>query len=182
MDRFQQLTQAANKLTADEFARQHNHLYLYGSVPESSAMVGYGTFVTAPTMSEMPRGRSSRGRASTFVDVIEKSGRNDWMRRISVGRSSNNDIIFRHESVSKLHAYFFVRATRRKLKRVEELVLVDAGSSNGTLHNGRSVSRDPDQGKVMAFGDRIAFGEVESEFVDVMTLYQVLRRQDRFDF
>jgi hypothetical protein len=34
---------------------------------------------------------------------VEKTDRNMWKSRISVGRATNNDLIIRHDSVSKLH-------------------------------------------------------------------------------
>src|SRR5262249_44104107 len=48
-----------------------------------------------------------------------------WSDQILVGRALNNDIIFRHESVSKLHAYF-------KMRRDSDWLIYDAKSANGT--------------------------------------------------
>jgi len=176
MELFEQLTRAASELSERDFVQQHNRLYLYGRLPESSALMGFGTFVTGPTFSDLPSRKSAHRSVTPFVESVAKSGRNDWKRRISVGRSSNNDIIFRHESVSKLHAYFYVRVSRQKLRKVEELVLVDANSANGTLRNGLTVRQEPERAKALSIGDRLAFGEVDCEYCDAATVYRYLKR------
>ena len=180
LNRLDELACDAEVLSPQEFYNKHNQLYLYGKVPESSIIIAHGTFVTG-TFTDFPARRGGRT-SLRFIQAVAKSGRNEWTKRISVGRSSNNDIVLRHESVSKLHAYFFVRRTRPRLKVVEELILVDARSSNGTMRNGRSVPSDPETAKVVAFGDRIAFGQVDCEFLDVSGLHQRLTKRAATDF
>jgi len=106
---------------------------------------------------------------------VAKSDRNAWKNRISVGRATNNDIVLRHVSVSKLHAHFFVRATPRPgHPPLEELVLTDAGSANGTRVNGASV-KEGEAGVVVKPGDSIGFGEVHSDLLDAGMLHFKLR-------
>ena len=75
----------------------------------------------------------------------------------SVGRSQSNDLVLNHESVSKTHARI-VRDDHRDC-----FVLVDLGSTNGTLLDGDRVARDERLGAlhVISFG-----GSAEFIFVD----------------
>ncbi len=180
VNRLDELACDVELLSEEQFLQKHHLLYLYGKVPESSVVLGHGTFVSG-TFDGFPTKRVGL-KNIRFVQAVAKSGRNDWKRRISVGRSGNNDIVLRHESVSKLHAYFYVRRTRKRLKTVEELVLVDADSSNGTLRNGRGVPPDPRDAKVIVFGDRMAFGQVDCEFLDGRSIYGRLKLQAKTDF
>jgi FHA domain len=59
---------------------------------------------------------------------LRKNPKNPWKDRIIIGRATNNDVVLRHTSVSKVHA----RATCRDGR----WSLVDAKSTNGTSVNG----------------------------------------------
>lgn len=85
--------------------------------------------------------------------------------RISVGRALSGDIILRHRSISKFHAYF-----QRRESGIWSIV--DAGSTNGTTVNGDVVI--PRQQHPLAIGDQIAFGSLDAIFLDAFTLWRVL--------
>ena len=59
---------------------------------------------------------------------LRKNPKNPWKDRIIIGRATNNDVVLRHTSVSKVHA----RATCRNGR----WTLVDAKSTNGTTVDG----------------------------------------------
>lgn len=63
---------------------------------------------------------------------LRKNPKNPWKDRIIIGRATNNDVVLRHTSVSKVHA----RATCRDGR----WVLVDAKSTNGTTVDGVALA------------------------------------------
>jgi pSer/pThr/pTyr-binding forkhead associated (FHA) protein len=85
--------------------------------------------------------------------------------RVSVGRAVSADVVLRHQSVSKSHAYF----------RLEGHIwqLSDAASKNGSQLNGDTlVAREP---QTLRAGDRIRFGVIDVIFLDATTLWRALR-------
>lgn len=77
---------------------------------------------------------------ATFVD------------RISVGRATNKDIVLRHATVSKFHAWFEMGDTG-------ELCVADSDSTNGSMLNGKPLPAR-ELTKVEP-GDQLRFGSVE---------------------
>jgi len=168
------LSEQARKATLKGFSERFTGIYLLGNIPESHAG-GFATRVGAPSNQDLINALRSNGNDSgPFLMRVEKSERNTWKSHISVGRAKNNDIVFRHDSVSKLHAHFYVRVTTKSGKNYERLVLCDVGSANGTLLNGRTL--DVDEEVTVSVGDRFLFGEVQCDLLDPGSLYASLRR------
>ena len=70
---------------------------------------------------------------------------------VSVGRSSDNDLVIEHETISSKHCV---------LERVGDVYkLVDKGSTNGTMVNSETISE-----RELKPGDVIQFGAVEFVF------------------
>ena len=90
-----------------------------------------------------------------------------FTERISVGRARNNDVVLRHRSVSKFHAWF-------ELGEKDELLLGDARSTNRTMLNGRPVGRDIES---VGSGDELRFGSVSATVCAAEVLWQVLHGQ-----
>jgi hypothetical protein len=63
-----------------------------------------------------------------LVCALRKVQKN-FPRMITVGRTSNSDIVIPHDSVSKMHAFF------QRLEGGNSFGLTDAGSTNGTFVN-----------------------------------------------
>ncbi len=80
-------------------------------------------------------------------------------KRLSVGRTRENDLTVDHTSVSKAHGSLMLDEDRR-------LVVADTGSTNGTFINGQRIA----YGKAMTLdaGDRLQFGSIEVKF-DLLT-------------
>jgi hypothetical protein len=75
-----------------------------------------------------------------------------YPRRITIGRSSDKDIVLRHNTVSKFHAWL-------ELVSDGTYHVADAGSRNGTRLNGRNVV----SGSLpVSPGDALRFGSVEA--------------------
>lgn len=92
---------------------------------------------------------------------------------ITAGRASNNDVVIPDLSISRFHAYLKDQGGGR-------FVLQDAGSTNGTTLNGRSV---PQQGHgapcELKAGDTVRFGQVELTWLDAETLRDFVVKLER---
>jgi pSer/pThr/pTyr-binding forkhead associated (FHA) protein len=75
-------------------------------------------------------------------------------KRLSVGRTKENDISIDHTSVSKMHASLLLNSDSK-------LVVADTGSTNGTYLNGERIA----YGKAIEIftGDKLKFGAVDAE-------------------
>lgn len=83
--------------------------------------------------------------------------------KITIGRSTNNDLLIQNPRVSKLHAWFVGEGDR--------IALVDAESSNGTFHNGRRL--DGLERVALKNRDQLSFGgTARFVFVDAGHFYQ----------
>jgi hypothetical protein len=135
-------------LTDDEMPAASFHTQFSGN--EASPSISMGIPATTTALASLLRVDPER---YGFHRII-KSGANPWSDRIIVGRAPNNDIVLRHESVSKVHAYF------ENGKVVEgEWRVRDAKSRNGTRLDGAAVSSD-EEGVPVQSGSLITFGSV----------------------
>jgi hypothetical protein len=75
-----------------------------------------------------------------------------FSERISVGRARNNDVVLRHESVSKFHAWI-------ARDESDAYYVADASSRNGTSLNGASVGSKAGFDLTLSFGSA---GRLES--------------------
>ncbi|MEW5739090.1 MAG: FHA domain-containing protein [Myxococcota bacterium] len=73
------------------------------------------------------------GGGEPLAVVVQKSKENAFQRRITVGRTANNDIVLDDQSVSRFHA--FLQQDDR-----QDWTLTDAGSRNGSFVSGRRIT------------------------------------------
>jgi hypothetical protein len=99
--------------------------------------------------------------------VFEVGKRGDlssaYPNRISIGRASNKDIVLRHTSVSKFHAWFGVDDSG-------DLYLTDAGSTNHTFVNGKPL--DPRAPEPVPPGTLVRFGSIDALVADAPGLWR----------
>lgn len=117
-----------------------------------------------PTSAAELRRRLSQARY--FAVTIEKrSGDGSYLQRIAVGRARNKDIVLRHTSVSKFHAWF-------EQDPQLGLRVADANSSNGTRKNDSSLPAR--ELTAVQPGDVLRFGSVEAVLCAADTLWHAV--------
>ena len=89
------------------------------------------------------------------VAVVVTQPESPWGDRVAIGRARNNDILIRHNSVSKLHAFV--------LKKGDDYFITDASSRNGVLINGNPIT--PEEETRLESGDELAFGDIQGRFL-----------------
>jgi len=107
--------------------------------------------------------------SSYFVAPLRKreSEGKPFAERISVGRAPNNDIVLRHRSVSKFHAWF-------ECDYDGLLYLNDANSTNHTFSNGQQLQ--PGESRQLGSGTEVTFGEITCIVCSAAMVWEVLDR------
>lgn len=91
------------------------------------------------------------------------------LERLRIGRSAENDLVLRHASVSKSHA--FIEYDDRDL-----FYVCDEGSTNGTQINGRTLASG--ELEVLEAGDTLRFGDVECILIEASVFWRALHIDD----
>ena len=105
------------------------------------------------------------GGGEPMAVVIEKTKDNAFQRRVTVGRTKNNDIVLDDVSVSRFHAWLQEEAG--------VWAVIDAGSRNGTWVGGKRL--DPRVRTALASGSRVRIGAVELTFFSAEAFIKMLR-------
>lgn len=122
----------------------------------AEAIMATGTFSAAGRELDEP----------TAIEIV-KGDKSAFAFGITVGHSENNDIILRHEQVSRFHAYFQVVGGK--------LSLVDADSRNGTFIDG--VRLTPSKAFPLPPEARLRFGELEVRFFQPERMMAFLEKE-----
>lgn len=151
----------ARAMTPEELAERVAHHVLVAA-PISSVGPTTWTFETRVS------GLSALVPGANFYDyhVYPISGKRRLFRTVaSVGRGASSDVRLHDESVSKLHA-------RIEFGSAEKVWISDAGSSGGTLLNGRALS--PGEKALLNHRDDVTFGRRTLKFYRTTRLHTVL--------
>jgi len=108
-----------------------------------------------------------------YLFEVRKHADNSWLDWIAVGRARNNDLVLRHQSVSKLHARIQVQSEGEAGAAARgRFWLTDMKSTAGTTIN--SAFLKPSEPFPLSPGDEIGLGRVTCEFLDSPALYSKL--------
>ncbi len=109
----------------------------------------------------------SIGGGDPMAVVIEKTKDNAFQRRITIGRTANNDIVLDDTSVSRFHAWIE--------QDNASWVLVDAGSRNGSTVGGRKiVAKAP---SVLTNGLVLRIGALQLTYYTAQGFLEMLQRR-----
>lgn len=111
---------------------------------------------------EVPAAGDDLGEAEV-LPLVKKPGA-PFGDRVTVGRTSNNDVVLAHHTVSRLHLYFRHRDGR--------WWVTDAGSKNGTALRGDDLIARRETS--LADGDPLWIGDIGVVFHTAASLYTVL--------
>jgi len=107
-----------------------------------------------------------KGRLSGMKAIpLVKTSRNVFSSKITVGRATNNDVIIRAQMVSKAHAAFV-------LDDGERIKLMDMGSANGTMLNGKKLKKR--EMSAVDSGDTITFWRFVFEYQELDAFVRLL--------
>lgn len=100
-----------------------------------------------------------------MIPLCKREQEDAYMNRISIGRSRNKDIVLRHNTVSKFHAWL-------EMDETGTLFVADAGSKNGTRVKGTPVAPrtlvrvDP--------GDEVYFGSINVTYCPAEGIWELI--------
>ena len=103
-------------------------------------------------------------RVPCHIVPIQKRADRSFLQHVSVGRARNHDIVLRHRSVSKFHAWFEVSEGNRLMVR-------DSDSRNHTFVDGEQITKRAE----VAPGQQVRFGSVETRVCTSESIWLVLR-------
>lgn len=161
-----------HRLSLEAFEAANPFPFLMGE-PGGVALTGTG-FLTLGTSrpsevddgGERPTDRAKRPADAMIPDrlypIVKRAG-TPFPHMISVGRSTNNDIVLPFAAVSKLHAFFSY------VPETATWTLCDAESSNGTFLGERRLP--PNERFAVTENSRIIFGDIALGFVSAATLH-----------
>jgi hypothetical protein len=174
-DWLEPLQQRRTQLSCEQFVRQFPHPFLLRALHlDEPPPSGFTTkLARSPTLANAASLREQGlelvhqvgQHPERFVlHPIVKSSTNPWRDRIMVGRTDNNDIVLRFDSVSKSHGYFE--------NRNGIWLLTDCHSANGIRVGGKRLA--PGESHELPQVALICFGAVACELLDSATLYSAL--------
>jgi hypothetical protein len=188
-DHFARCCEDARTAPLEQFARLWPGHYLLVTIPGGDAgdwdmdfhtsMLSVDMVAAAPGRPEHTGGDEDDVEAppGTYLFEVKKHAENTWLDWIAVGRAHNNDLILRHQSVSKLHARLHLLgdgATDPSDRG--RFWLTDMKSTAGTTINGAHLP--PSKPIPLSPGDVIGLGMVTCEFLDSTALHRRLAAAD----
>ncbi|MCZ6862563.1 MAG: FHA domain-containing protein [Alphaproteobacteria bacterium] len=153
----------AQSLSPEEFGDRHGSAFLLVTAagvgpPVGPAATMVGVLSLADEVSEIT------GSVSLVAFPVRR-GSESVTHLVTVGRTSNNDIVISDISVSRFHAFL-------KQDANGTFQILDSGSTNGTRVNGAKVpTRGEGPPTNLKSGDTLRLGRVEFTFLDATALH-----------
>ncbi|MEY4512742.1 MAG: hypothetical protein RLZZ450_4864 [Pseudomonadota bacterium] len=138
------------------------------ATPRARASLGAPTSASAANAAaDSPVDRIPPELRTRFCHIvpIHKRDSSSFLQHVSVGRARNHDVVLRHDTVSKFHAWF-------ELGVETGLMVKDMGSTNHTYVDGSRIEK---RTKVEP-GQTVRFGSVEAYVTTPATLWRSVRR------
>jgi hypothetical protein len=101
----------------------------------------------------MPHGKFTPEPVEMELYPLAKKPGASFPDRITIGRTSNNDVVIADASVSRLHAY---------VRQADDWIVADAGSKNGSWLGGGVL--EPRREAPLSPGAMVRFGDVQLTF------------------
>lgn len=160
------------KLGRDEFLAAAAPAMLVRFRGEASQSDGGGRTLTFDEEHEghagvdetLPLGSFSITDIDMAIHPLQKKPGASFPDRITIGRTSNNDVAIPDHSISRLHAYIRLNATK--------WVVADAGSKNGTWLRGETLEARKE--RTIHSREVLRLGDVDLTFYLAPDLFQVL--------
>ncbi len=112
---------------------------------------------------------TSIGGGEPLAVIVEKTKDNAFQRRVTIGRTNNNDIVLDDTSVSRFHAWM------QQDEATGQWQLFDAGSRNGTMAAGKKLPAKA--AVVLTVGIKVKIGSVELTFYSADGFLKLLKQR-----
>lgn len=112
---------------------------------------------------------TSIGGGEPLAVIVEKTKDNAFQRRVTIGRTNNNDIVLDDTSVSRFHAWL------QQDESTQQWLLYDAGSRNGTMAGGKKLA--PKAAVALTVGVKVKIGSVELTFYSADGFLKLLKQR-----
>ena len=161
----EELIEHARREPRQQFVRRLGELVLVGPPELPTTDTGAWSFATQPGISSVVTDVMALLRGSMAFGLRKQGRSGPFPNVILIGRAKSNDLCIDHVSVSKLHA--------RVHREGSSHTLIDAGSTNGTLFNGRALR--PGESRELATGATLKFGDYPFRVYSSSTLHTMLK-------
>jgi hypothetical protein len=116
-----------------------------------------------PLVDEAKHGKVSAERTEMEIYPLAKKPGASFPDRITIGRTSNNDVVIADHSVSRLHAY---------VRQGDSWIVADAGSKNGSWLD--EIRLEPRRETQLSPGAVLRLGDVSATFYPAAELFELL--------
>jgi hypothetical protein len=169
--RIRDLGRDARELPACDFEERHGSGYLLRSAAENERPTDPAATQVA-LLVDLPSLAYEESASFSLLAYPLVRSRRSVAPLVSIGRTSNSDVVIPDLSVSRFHAF---------LKPLEDgrFQLQDAGSVNGSAINGDAVPRQGSGPPMdLKSGDNVRLGRVELTFLDADALREFVLEHD----
>ena len=161
------LIRLARSADSHKFVERFGHPFLsHAPLPEASGDTppGWQTLNGSPEAQARAAAIATAG-AVQYLPIVHRP-KSTYSGFLSIGRAENCDLVIKEQTVSKMHALFWIP------KLNGSWMIADGKSRNGTFVNGLRL--DPMAKRMVRSGDLIRFGDLVAQFWMPSDLYERL--------